>query len=150
MCDKLIELDAVLRLYEQNFRNLHWNAKGNDFNDSHKSITTEYYEMVSKDIDAIAEMLAMFNIDPFNYIEAVEYITKSENKYLVIDSKVHYTRAQIIDFSAVMLSCICTILADAIEEMTNPIDAGIKSELETMLYNYSLQTRYINKRRGEE
>ena len=41
--DKLIELNSVLRLYESNYRNLHWNSKGIDFNDSHKSITTEYY-----------------------------------------------------------------------------------------------------------
>lgn len=150
MSAKLIELDAVLRIYEQNFRNLHWNSKGIEFNDSHKNITTEYYEMVSEDVDKVAELLAMLNIDAFNYLEAADYITKSETKYFIVDSKTHYSKLEICKFADIMLNDICGILSDAIEELSNPLDAGIRSELETMLYNYSLQARYLNKRRIEE
>jgi len=147
---KLVELDATLRLYEQNFRNLHWNSKGNDFNDSHKSITTEYYEMVSADVDAIAEMEAILGIDPLNYTETADYIVKSEKQFITIQSNKHYTRAEIIEISNTMLLDICAVLSDAIEELSNPLDAGIRSELETLLYKYTVEARYINKRRMEE
>lgn len=148
---KLVELDVVLRLHEQNFRNLHWNAKGNDFDDSHKSITTEYYEMVSADVDKVAEILAIKGIDPPNYMEIAEYINHSETTYSLVDSKRHYTRADIIKMSDIMLNEICKLLAVCIEELEDDImAAGIKSELETLLYNYTLQAKYINKRRMEE
>ena len=150
MSAKLIELDAVLRIYEQNFRNLHWNSKGLEFNDSHKNITTEYYEMLSDDVDKIAEILAVLGVDPFNYLEAAEYITKSETKYFIVDSHAHYNKLEICKFADIMLNDICNILAAAIEELDQPINAGIKSELETLLYNYTLQAKYLNKRRLEE
>ena len=150
MFEKLVELDAVLRIYEQNFRNLHWNSKGIEFNDSHKNITTEYYEMVSDDVDKIAEILAMLNLDAFNYLEAADYITKSETKYFIVDSKAHYSKLDICKFTDIMLNDICNILSAAIEDMKDPINAGIKSELESLLYNYTLQARYLNKRRLEE
>ena len=148
--NKLLELDAVLRIYEQNFRNLHWNSKGLEFNDSHKNITTEYYEMISADVDKVAELLAILGVDPLNYLEAAEYVTKSEVKYFIVDSKTHYTKLDICKFADIMLNDICNILAAAIEETTDPINAGVKSELESLLYNYTLQARYINKRRIEE
>jgi DNA-binding ferritin-like protein len=145
---KLVLLDALLRLYEQNFRNLHWNAKGEDFNDSHKSITTEYYEMVSEDVDKIAEILAMLGTNPCNYPQALEIINADPGKFVIVDNNKLYTRAEIIEISGIMFKDICNILSVAIEELENPLDAGIRSELETLLYNYTLQYRYINKRRS--
>lgn len=144
---KLVILDALLRLYEQNFRNLHWNAKGEDFNDSHKSITTEYYEMVSEDVDKIAEILAMLGTNPCNYPQAMDIIGQQAEKYLIVDNSKLYTRAEIIEISEIMFNDICNLLSESIEELNNPLDAGIRSELETLLYNYTLQHRYINKRR---
>lgn len=146
---KLKELDAVLRIYECNFRNLHWNSTGIDFNDSHKSITTEYYEMISGTIDTVAEMLCMLGANPCNYIEALEIVKGSEKDYLMIESAKKYDRRSIIGFSNAMLNDICSLLSDSIEELNNPIDAGIRSELETILYSYTLQARYINLRRME-
>jgi len=146
---KLVVLDALLRLYEQNFRNLHWNAKGEDFNDSHKSITTEYYEMVSEDVDKIAEILAMLGTNPCNYPQAMEIISNQQEKYIIVDNTKLYTRAEIIEVSQIMFNDICNLLSASIEELNNPLDAGIRSELETLLYNYTLQYRYINKRRAE-
>lgn len=145
---KLQELDAVLRIYESNFRNLHWNSVGNDFNDSHKSITTEYYEMLSNTIDQVAEMICMLGGgNPCNYKEALDIVNNLEQERFIVKSSVKYNRAAIISLADKMLTDICELLSDAIQEINDPIDAGIKSELETMLYNYSLQARYINKRR---
>lgn len=147
---KLVELDIILRLYEQNFRNLHWNAKGMDFNDSHKSISNDYYEMISKDVDKIAEMEAILGMNPMNYREISEAIDGTDRQYFLVDSKRHYSRAEVVKASDVMLNDICNVLAAAIEELDQPINAGIKSELETLLYNYTVEARYINKRRMEE
>lgn len=146
---KLKLLDALLRLYEQNFRNLHWNSAGLEFNDSHKNITTEYYEMVSEDVDAVAEILCMFDVNPANYVEAYELISKSENQYLIIDSGKKYTKAEIVELSETMLKDICDLLAGIITQIQNPLDAGIKSEFESMLFKYSKEARYLNKRRME-
>ena len=145
---KLKLLDALLRLYEQNFRNLHWNSVGLEFNDSHKNITTEYYEMVSKDVDLVAEILCMFNTNPANYAEAFELISNTEKKYLIVDSSKKYNKAEIVQLSQVMLNDICDLLAAVIQQLQNPLDAGIKSELETMLFNYTKEARYLNARRG--
>lgn len=144
---KLKELDAVLRVYECNFRNLHWNSVGIDFNDSHKSITTEYYEMLSTSIDSIAEMICILGENPYNYAEALDMVEGTDKKYLIVDSSKKYDRQSIIELSSIMLNDICSLLSECIEEIAKPIDAGIRSELETMLYNYTLQARYINARR---
>ena len=145
---KLKELDAILRIYETNFRVLHWNSIGIDFNDSHKEITTEYYEMVSGTIDKIAEMLCMLGENPCNYLEAVKIaMNNGEHKYVVVKSTEKYDRPAIVGLSNMMLMDICQLLSDCIEEVQEPINAGIKSELESILFDYTLQARYINARR---
>ena len=146
---KLKELDALLRLYEQNFRNLHWNSIGLEFNDSHKNITTEYYEMVSDTVDEIAEILCMVDLDPANYMEAINILNSSNCNFLIIDSKKKYTKAEIVKESQVMLSDICNCLANIASSVEEPIFAGIKSDLEDMLYKYSKEMMYLNKRRIE-
>lgn len=144
---KLKELDALLRLYEANFRVLHWNSVGIDFNDSHKSITTEYYEMISDTIDKIAEILCMLGENPCNYLEAVKIVMNNNQNYTVVKSTDKYDRPAIVQLSNTMLNDICRLLAESIEEVQDPINAGIKSELESILYDYTLQARYINARR---
>lgn len=147
--DKLIELNSVLRLYESNYRNLHWNSKGIDFNDSHKSITTEYYEMISESIDEVAEFISRLGGNAPNYMEVCEILNKQEKRYMIINSSELYTRQQIVEVSDVMLNDICTLIAECLEEsvMQETINAGIKSDLESMLSKYDLQARYINKRK---
>jgi len=143
------ELDTVLRVYEQNFRNLHWNAKGPDFDDSHKAITTEYYEMLAGTIDDYAEILCMMNITPANYLDAAQRIQTSENKYVIIDPAKLYNRNEIIEFADIMFKDIIMLLTQIIEllDRNEGPSAGIKSELETVLFNYNKQCIYINKRR---
>ena len=145
---KLKELDALLRLYEQNFRNLHWNSAGLEFNDSHKNITTEYYEMLAEDVDAIAEILCMYGANPVNYVEAYEIIKNTDNNYYIVNSMEKFDKAKIVEISEVMLNDICKLLSEIIPQVTNPLDAGIKSELESMLFKYSKEARYLNKRRA--
>lgn len=147
--EALKEFDAMLRLYEQNFRNLHWNSIGLEFNDSHKNITTEYYEMLSDTVDEIAEILCMVDMDPANYMEAMDIVSGSSMKYLIVDSKKKYTKAEIVTESQTMLTDICNSLAVIASSIEEPIYAGIKSGLEDMLYKYSKEMMYLNKRRIE-
>ena len=151
----LLLFDAILRLYEQNFRNLHWNSAGMEFNDSHKDITTGYYEMISKDVDDVAEILHMLNVYPLNYIEAANMIMKAEKQYYVVNSSTNYSRGDICKAADIMLRDICEMLAEIIQALEDPLDAGIKSFFEDMLFRYTKEARYLNKRRltpvsGEE
>ena len=148
--EALKEFDAMLRLYEQNFRNLHWNSIGLEFNDSHKNITTEYYEMLSETVDEVAEILCMVDEDPANYMEAINILNGSSKKYLIVDSNKKYTKADIVNESQTMLIDICNSLAAIASSIEEPIYAGIKSGLEDMLYKYSKEMMYLNKRRMEQ
>lgn len=143
----LQELDSALRLYESNFRVLHWNSAGLDFNDSHKSITTELYEMTSDNVDKVAEILCMVGMTPGNYIDILNILRESDTEYRAVESNKLYSRQEICELVDTMLANICKLLSESIEALSSPLDAGIKSELETMLYEYSIQYRYINKRR---
>jgi DNA-binding ferritin-like protein len=151
MNSPLQKLNAVLRMYESNFRILHWNAKGIDFNDSHKSITTEYYEMIGKTIDQIAEIMARLGENVPNYVEVLNILKSDNNKdYMIIDPSDLYTREQIVKLADTMLNDICLVIIDCLEDpsiQNLAINAGIKSELESIYSEYDLQARYINKRR---
>lgn len=145
--NKLIKLNALLRVNESNFLNLHWNASGEDFNDSHKGITTDYYELCNKYVDITAEMITRFGKNPLNFIEICKVAEKCE--FVIVDSQRLYTRKEIIEFSQTMLKDIISILVECLDdiELKNTINAGIKSTLENMLEEFDLQYRYINKRR---
>lgn len=146
---KLIELNSILRMYECNFRNLHWNASGENFDGAHKSITTEYYEMIGTTIDETAEIIAMLGQNAPNYIESIKIIEESKKYHVIIDSSKLYTRKDVIHYADIMLNDICELLTEVLEEdiIDEDANAGIKSKLEDILYDYTLQARYINKRR---
>ena len=93
---KLKLLNAVMRLHESNIRNLHWNSAGEEFNDAHKEITTEYYELLSDNVDKTAELLAMFGINAPNYIEVIQTIKESGSDYMLVNSNKLYNREEII------------------------------------------------------
>ena len=146
----LYDLHVALRLYHSNLLNLHWNAHGLEFNDSHKNITTEYYELCDKYIDITAEMLARLNIYAPNYIEVVQYISNSPDNFHVVDSKKLYTKEEIVALVDSMFESILSFIAKSLEdeEIKNNIEnVGIKSDLEAMYSEFDLQYRYINKRR---
>lgn len=147
--DKLKELNAVLRIYQSNFLNLHWNAVGEEFNDAHKGISTDYYEMCGKYIDSTAEMIVRFGVNPPNYLEVLDTIKDSNNQYMIIDSTQLYTRKDIIEKADIMLGDIVNLIGEVLEseEISATINTGIRSDLEAMHSEFDLQYRYINKRR---
>lgn len=142
-------LNAVLRLYESNMRNLHWNSAGEEFNDSHKSITEEYYELLAETVDKISEIMAIFEINAPNYVEVLMIIKQCEKSFLVVESTKLYSRADVVRLIDVMFKDIIELIVDVLEDYTfeNPANAGVKSELENILYTFTFQQKYINGRK---
>ena len=143
--NSLIELNAMLRVYNANFLNIHWNAATENFDDIHKGITTDYYELCDKYIDSTAEMIARFAVNAPNYMEVAKIA--EEKQFLVVDSSVLYDRATTINLSDKMLGDICKLIVVCLDEIKETYNSGIKSDLEAMLSEFDLQYRYINKRR---
>ena len=142
-------LNAVLRLLESNIRNLHWNSVGEEFDDAHKVITEEYYELFATSIDKVSEILGMLDIKVPNYVEVIDIIKSADKDFFLVKTDKLYTRSEIINI-------LDSIFGDATEAILNALDSdiiqdrsniGIKSELESMLFTFDFQRRYINKRR---
>ena len=146
---KLKLLNAMMRLYESNIRNLHWNAAGEEFNDAHKSITEEYYELMAENIDKTAEILGIYDFLAPNYVEVLLILKSSEKEFKLVESDKLYNRAEIIELIDIMFGDIIEILEDILENGDEDLEmnAGVKSELENILYTFTFQKNYINKRR---
>ena len=148
-CNEMKELFAVMVLYRMNFENLHWNSIGEEFDNAHKEISTEYYEKINTDIDIVAEMLARMRINPMNYKEVWDFIEGGEKDYMLVSSSSTYMRDDIVQMSQRMLGDICKAIENAheCECMKDIKNMGIKSTLEAMYDYYDLQVRYINGRK---
>ena len=145
----LVVLNSLLRVYCSNFSVLHWNAAGEEFNDAHRSIAEEYEELCHKYVDVTAEMATRLGVNPLNYTEVIELMNSSNRQFIIVDSKRFYSRKDIIMIADKMFADIVTLISATIEseELQTPINAGIRSELESILNDFDLQYRYINKRR---
>lgn len=150
LSNSLLLLNAVLRVYHSNFLNLHWNSVGEEFNDAHKNISTDYYELCDKYIDSTAEMVARLGVNPYNYRDAYNALGNCKSLEVInIDTSVLYNRKSIIELSDKMLGGIINILEICLlsEELEDVSNTGIRSDLEAMHSEIDLQYRYINKRR---
>ena len=149
LVDKLKLLQAVLRLYCSNMSVLHWNSTGEEFNDAHRGIAEVYEDLFHKHIDDIGEFITRFDGFPANYKEVLELIESADHDFLMVDSSRLYTRKDIILLSQTMLNDTVNLISEVLDDDTleDHINAGMKSELETILNEFDLQYRYINKRR---
>ena len=145
----LTELHSVLRVYCSNFSVLHWNSVGEEFNDAHKNITTDYEDKFHDAVDPVGEYITRLGANPLNYAETLEFLNNSESKYLVVSSKQLYTRAEIIKLTQAMLCDTCRLFVKALddEEINQTVNASIKSDLESLYNVFDLEFRYINARR---
>lgn len=143
-------LNAVMRLHESNIRNLHWNSSGEEFDDAHKVITEEYYELLSTNIDKVSEIMGMLGINPPNYIEVISILKDPNNgQHMVVNSGKLYNRTEIIKTIDTIFSDITDSIVKVLEnqDIQDSSNAGIKAELENILYDFDFQRRYINRRR---
>ena len=145
---KFKKLHDFMRFYESHLRIMHWNSAGEEFNDNHVNITEKYYEMISKHIDEIAEIMGIFNIFPDGYVEVCS-VVNFDNTGIHIDANKYYTRAESIEVIDKIFGHLIELFVDVLKEgiIEDPKYAGVKSTLEDILYQYTFQKDYINKRR---
>ena len=146
LATKFKMLNDVMRLYENNFRIMHWNSAGEEFNDGHVNITEKYYDMLAENIDKVSEIMGMLNIFPDGYdLDTLP----EDNRFIRVDSNKYYSRKEAIEISEQMLNDISNLIVIVLEDqiINLPNNAGIKSELETLLYTIQFESRYLNKRK---
>lgn len=146
LATKFKMLNDVMRLYENNFRIMHWNSTGEEFNDGHVNITEKYYDMLAENIDKVSEIMGMLNIFPDGYdLDTLP----EDNRFIRVDSNKYYSRKEAIEISEQMLNDISNLIVIVLEDqiINLPNNAGIKSELETLLYTIQFESRYLNKRK---
>ena len=145
--DYIRELLALLIVSESNMRCLHWLVAGKEFDNTHAGFTTSYYEMISEDVDYIAEVCIRLGIDVLNYDSA--YQIAKEKSFPLIDDKHNYSRkdaSEICDSILGNIQKYLLVVLDS-EVIKEPMNVGIKSTLEGMYEKYDKEKRFLNKRR---
>lgn len=148
LSENLILLNAILRYHASNFQMLHWNAVGEDFNDAHANISTDYYKLCDSYIDLTAEMVG--RLDYFVYDYATVAQVAEDEKWSSVNSEELYTRDEVISISDQLLAEVVSVVEACLDsdEVNTSKNAGIRSGLENMQDEFDLQVRYVNKRRG--
>lgn len=139
---------AALIVYQQNFKLLHWCAKGNNFDTIHEQ-AKKYYEKMDKDIDDVAEICLICNLRPLNIKEAYNLLEESDNEYLQLDSSEDYDMEDFTKYTDIILKSIISIIEELLDSDGIDDDSliGAKSYLENLHYEYLKEYKYINTRR---
>ena len=145
--ENLLKLQAILTVHADNFRILHWKACGKNFDSAHK-IAGDYYDMVSDDVDNIAEILLRYDVNPLNIFNCIKVAVKSGTN-VSIPPQNDYTKEEVIKYSGLILTEILNVIAEALEEAQNPVSVGVKAYLESLYDKYDKESRYLNKRRSK-
>lgn len=142
---------AVLTVYRHNFKILHWGASGKKFDRIHK-LADEYADMVAADLDVVAEMALRNGQSPCSMNNAVEILHNIDGNFLVMDFNNHISYEEFCASTSAMLTSILSCISQLHESelVNNPINIGIKSDLEAMFAKYDLQARYLNARRMDK
>lgn len=140
---------AVLLLYENNFRLLHWKAKGPYFKIMHEQ-ADELYNKIHQDIDRIAEMTMRMGQNPPDQMEGTKLLIDYEgHEFKAISSSDDFEFEEFCSNVDRLLNdiiyCIEELLENS-EEIKSVKNIGIKSYLEGMHDSYDLQVRYLNAR----
>lgn len=144
---------AILIVYQQNFKILHWCASGSEFHTQHDQ-ANKYYSKLENDIDNVAEICMMNDIRPLNTKEAFTMLDKSSEKYLQLHTEEDYNMEDFISYTKIMFESILKAISDVLDRLENdnptfPKNSiGIKSYLENLYYEYDKELRYINNRRA--
>lgn len=140
---------AIMQVHESNFHMLHWKTIGCDFNDGHKEISKEYYEMVFADKDDVAERMLRQGLNPCNYMDVIKVLQTNGKNIPIVTSEKDYTRDEIVKLSDRMLGDIVNAIISVLQSdaMTTPENIGIKSYYEALLDKYDAEYRFLNKKR---
>ena len=137
---------AVLALSNHNFKVLHWNACGDNFDTLH-AIGAKYYDKTNEDEDKVAEICMRLDAKAVSFSDIVP-LTKEVNLYNELQC-VDVSKTNFYDLCQVILKnifdAICAVLENS--AIDNTQYAGIRSDLEAILSEYDLELNFLNKRR---
>lgn len=74
---------ALLTVYENNFRVLHWKASGKHFLSEHNKYS-DYYEKLGEYMDETAEQLLSMGEDPINAYNAINYLREDDSVHATL------------------------------------------------------------------
>lgn len=144
------KLVAMLLIQRANFQTLHWKVVGEGFDRLHNSITNDYYEMVSGDIDDVVETFMRIDINPVGYIEACKIISTLEDPAIIYSTESNYNKENVLKLTHKSLNLILDSIASVLKEdcIQNDItNVGIKAYLESLYDKYDKECRFLNRKR---
>ena len=120
-------------LIQNDFLYIHWYASGEDFQKSHQ-LTMKYYEMISDEIDRLAEIaveLGLLLPNPSMAIEVIEgYTPQSESGYIY---------SEVLKVCSKLINMYLTNLRIAREDIN---DTSIQSVLDELIRYWSKTVNY--------
>ena len=140
--NELNRLLNCLIFYSNNFRVLHWNMAGKDFDADH-ILADDYRKMLDDYIDEIAEIILMTGGRINNFIEVCENIKDDDEHYFLADSSKSYDRITFYEAIDKMFSHLIKLYEDAREDVSD----DIASTLDDHTYTIRKELSYKNKRR---
>lgn len=138
-------LQALLTVHADNFHMLHWKACGKNFDSTHK-IAGDYYEMLTDDVDDVAEIMLRYDINPLNILQCVKVVAQHGSN-VSVKSTDDYDKSDIVECSDEILKEIIDTIKLTLEDYQGTEDIGVKSYLEGLFDKYDKECRYLNKRR---
>lgn len=150
-------LTAMFNVYADNFRVIHWGAKGKQFDRIH-NISQKYYNMISEDVDVLAEMALRVNQEPCIFINTLKTLSDyEERKFFIFEEFQDSDYDSFIRIATTMLQDIVLSLSDILDtdlfkgdSDETRINVGIKSEIEGLISKYDLEARYLCARRFKD
>ena len=139
------KLQAILTVHADNFRILHWKSCGENFECAHQ-ISGNYYDMLSDDVDDIAEIMLRYDINPLNIFQCIKLSINSGTNVSVSASEDYDIKA-VTEKTSLIFTEILKIIREVLEEAQDPSSIGVKAYLESLYDKYDKELRYLNKRR---
>lgn len=81
---------ALLTVYENNFRGLHWKLSGHNFNNNHTRFG-DYYEQLGTYLDETAEQMIIQGKTPISSSRALDILNQDNISAILIDMSLDYT-----------------------------------------------------------
>lgn len=134
----LRKLQALLIVHQYNFRILHWNVIGVDFDPVHE-LMSQYYSKLDEFIDSVVEISVMCGEDIISVMDAVA--TKS---IFTISSKRKYESKEVFKISRALFEEILEGIDEAINDCEHD---DVKDELKIIQFWIRKELSYKNARR---
>lgn len=81
---------ALLTIYENNFRGLHWKLSGHNFNNNHTRFS-DYYEQLGTFLDETAEQMIIQGMTPVSSSRALDILNQTDVNAILVDMSLDYT-----------------------------------------------------------